>query len=157
MLGRTVLRGGLLLIGGLASAAGCALAVESDGSEQMGEAADAIQPRLCPEIAIMCVDGYRVKQLPNCNQICVPDEGFECSIDKDCGSIYCITTPCDQPVCRGHQCVIAANPPAHGPGNGQGGKPCGDSVCGGSMYCCNASCGICAPLDGVCIMMACLP
>lgn len=105
---------------------------------------------MCPAIAILCIEGYRAKQLPNCNQICVPDRGFECESDLDCGAIYCITEPCEQPVCRGHRCVVPTytDPPA-------GGEPCGDVTCGANSYCCNASCGICAPLDGGCIQIVC--
>jgi len=35
------------------------------------------------------------------------------------------------------------------------GEPCGNGTCGANEYCCNASCGICAPLDGVCTQQAC--
>lgn len=36
-----------------------------------------------------------------------------------------------------------------------GGVPCGNKVCGPGTFCCNASCGICAPLGGFCIQIAC--
>ena len=39
--------------------------------------------------------------------------------------------------------------------NGQA-EACGDSVCGAGEVCCNASCGICTPPDGVCIQVVCL-
>ncbi len=104
---------------------------------------------VCPEIAILCSEGYEPKQLANCNQICVPDQGPECITDDDCGAVYCITSPCEQPVCHGGQCVTGAHPePA-------GGERCGDKRCGATTYCCNASCGICAPLGGACIQIAC--
>jgi hypothetical protein len=32
---------------------------------------------------------------------------------------------------------------------------CGSNVCGAGEYCCNASCGICAPEGGGCIQMVC--
>jgi hypothetical protein len=35
-------------------------------------------------------------------------------------------------------------------------KPCGGRTCGAKEYCCNASCGICAPVGGGCIQIACL-
>ena len=38
-----------------------------------------------------------------------------------------------------------------------GGARCGDRHCGRGEYCCNASCGICAPIDGGCIQIACAP
>ena len=33
---------------------------------------------------------------------------------------------------------------------------CGSNVCTGQTYCCNASCGICAPLGGFCTQQACV-
>lgn len=128
---------------------GCVAGV-GDPHEDVGVAQDeARPPQICPAIEILCIEGYKPKQLPSCNQICVPDHGFECTTDNDCGAIYCITTPCPQPVCRGHQCVLATDPP------GGGGQTCGGTVCGANMYCCNASCGICAPDGGVCIQIVC--
>ena len=35
------------------------------------------------------------------------------------------------------------------------GKECGDNVCGAGEYCCNKSCGICAPDGDFCIMLDC--
>ncbi len=40
-------------------------------------------------------------------------------------------------------------PPTAGP------TRCGDSVCGPGTFCCNESCGICAPLGGACIQIVC--
>jgi len=37
-----------------------------------------------------------------------------------------------------------------------GGEVCGNNVCGAGYYCCNASCGICAPAGGACIQIACV-
>lgn len=37
------------------------------------------------------------------------------------------------------------------------GPKCGTKQCGAKEYCCNASCGICAPLGSACIMIACVP
>jgi hypothetical protein len=34
---------------------------------------------------------------------------------------------------------------------------CGSNVCDAGMVCCNESCGICTPPDGVCIQIACVP
>jgi hypothetical protein len=33
--------------------------------------------------------------------------------------------------------------------------PCGKSVCSGGQVCCNPSCGICAPPDGMCTQQFC--
>jgi hypothetical protein len=35
------------------------------------------------------------------------------------------------------------------------GTPCGDNVCGAGEYCCNPSCGICAPEGGFCTQQFC--
>jgi hypothetical protein len=35
------------------------------------------------------------------------------------------------------------------------GEPCGAATCGHGEYCCNASCGICAPRGGVCTQQYC--
>jgi len=40
---------------------------------------------------------------------------------------------------------------------GRGGASCGSNLCTGNTYCCNASCGICAPIGGFCTQQACLP
>jgi hypothetical protein len=37
----------------------------------------------------------------------------------------------------------------------QGGVPCGPTVCPPGQVCCNESCGICTPPDGVCIALYC--
>jgi hypothetical protein len=36
-----------------------------------------------------------------------------------------------------------------------GGETCGGKSCGAGEFCCNASCGICAPKGGACIQIAC--
>lgn len=38
---------------------------------------------------------------------------------------------------------------------GTTGESCGDKVCGEGQYCCNASCGICAPKGAACILSTC--
>lgn len=37
------------------------------------------------------------------------------------------------------------------------GPKCGTKTCGAHEYCCNSSCGICAPLGSACIQIACTP
>jgi hypothetical protein len=37
-----------------------------------------------------------------------------------------------------------------------GNGPCGSNFCTGKTFCCNASCGICAPIGGGCTQQACL-
>lgn len=38
---------------------------------------------------------------------------------------------------------------------GGGGIKCGTNHCGAGEYCCNASCGTCAPMGAMCTMIAC--
>ncbi|MCH9650521.1 MAG: hypothetical protein K0U98_19965 [Deltaproteobacteria bacterium] len=40
-------------------------------------------------------------------------------------------------------------------GKGSGSSQCGGNVCGPFFYCCNASCGICAPYGGSCTQQNC--
>jgi hypothetical protein len=44
----------------------------------------------------------------------------------------------------------ASSPPANSPG-----VPCGPKTCAAGQICCNASCGICTPPDGVCTQQLC--
>lgn len=37
------------------------------------------------------------------------------------------------------------------------GTPCGSNVCGAGQFCCNLSCGICAPTGGACTQQFCEP
>lgn len=37
----------------------------------------------------------------------------------------------------------------------RGGGPCGKNTCGSGTFCCNASCGTCAPLGGACTQQIC--
>jgi hypothetical protein len=39
----------------------------------------------------------------------------------------------------------------------RGGGKCGDNVSGPGTFCCNASCGTCAPLGGACTQQVCPP
>jgi hypothetical protein len=100
--------------------------------------------KVCPMIAIMCVEGYKAKQTGGCNYVCVPDksQSWECSVDAECPAIYCITTPCPQYQCRGHKCVMGNDVPS---------EPCGNATCGAGSYCCNSLCSICAPEGYGCI------
>jgi hypothetical protein len=138
-----------VVLGFAASLAACAVGVDPTESSDVDTTSQAVKPpRACPEIMLKCLEGHYAKKLPNCSAICVPDQGFECNQTEDCGSIYCFTTPCPQPVCKGHACVL---PDMHGPAMGE---KCGNTVCKEGVPCCNSSCGICAE---ACIQMVCAP
>jgi hypothetical protein len=44
-----------------------------------------------------------------------------------------------------------------GAGGSTGGPKCGTNTCAAGEYCCNASCGLCAPMGAACIQIACVP
>jgi hypothetical protein len=139
----------LVLVGFAASMAACAVGVDPTEGGDVGTSSQAVKPpKECPQIMVKCLEGYYLKKLPNCSAICVPDQGFECDRMTDCGPIYCLTTPCPQPVCKGHACVL---PEMNGPDLGD---KCGNTVCKAGVPCCNSSCGICGE---VCIQIACTP
>ena len=55
-----------------------------------------------------------------------------------------------------HHGCATENKTVAGHDNGHGGTSCGSNVCTGRTYCCNASCGICAPIGGFCTQQVCL-
>ena len=81
--------------------AGCA----ADVGEYDLASAELRPPRACPAIAILCIEGYVPRHLPNCRWSCVPERGPECRTDEEC-TIYCITTPCPSGVCQGGRCAV---------------------------------------------------
>ena len=95
----------LALVAFVLVSVGCAAVPEVAEPGTAGVTSEELRPRICPAIAILCMEGYRPKQLPNCRQTCIPDRsGWECSSDDEC-TIYCITTPCPVGSCQGHRCV----------------------------------------------------
>ena len=64
-----------------------------------------------------------------------------CIADNDCPPLPCNEEPCNQHVCRDSECVILAT--------------CGQNLCGEGEYCCNESCGVCAPMGGGCTQQVC--
>jgi hypothetical protein len=102
----------------------------------------------CGGIAgIPCPDGSQCVDDPS--DSCDPDAG-----GADCGGM-CVCTQLALCI-RGYHWdgtpgVCACVPDV------QDGIPCGDNLCGKGQYCCNSSCGICAPFGAACIQIACLP
>jgi len=46
--------------------------------------------QICPEILILCAEGYHVKYGPNCHQVCVPDKPSKSDCTPGCGAgEYC--------------------------------------------------------------------
>lgn len=79
-----------------------------------------------------------------------------------CPQICGLGTQCRYP---GGRCAEACNPclcqSAGGTViqscGGQEPQACGNTTCGAGTFCCNASCGICAPTGGFCTQQLCNP
>jgi hypothetical protein len=54
------------------SSLGCAVSAEPAPEPTIGESEQAAE-RICPAIAILCIEGYHAKSVGNCKQVCVPD------------------------------------------------------------------------------------
>lgn len=113
---------------------------------------------------------------PSCNTV-------KCSAGNHCElkEVQCIRAPCPpQPMCvpdvvkddpcatvrckagthceaKQVQCIRAPCPPIAEcvPDTTGGGTTCGKNTCAAGTYCCNASCGTCAPLNGACTQQFC--
>jgi hypothetical protein len=85
-----------------------------------------------------------VKGKPFCSptQCKDPCLTVKCSAGHHCEAkqVQCITDPC----CPVAECV-----------SDKGGQACGDNTCSAGTYCCNESCGICAPKGGACTQQFC--
>jgi hypothetical protein len=104
--------------------------------QPVGSAEEAVSDNACH---------YRCNHCPP-NQVCA----LYCVQSGNCDGMNCIETQLciigyhfDSRLCK---CV---------PDAGQQPVPCGNSFCAAGDVCCNASCGICTPPDGVCIQIAC--
>ncbi|EJT75656.1 hypothetical protein GGTG_05588 [Gaeumannomyces tritici R3-111a-1] len=118
----------------------------------------------------VCAAGYKC-----CNPLCsmCTKPGVVCT-QQDCGHLRSsyspglpprpfITTPAAATetvtTVPTFQTTLAPLPfPGGGGGGGGGGESpvtCGKNKCGKGQYCCNSSCGICAPVDGACIQLFC--
>ncbi|HEX2164138.1 MAG TPA: hypothetical protein VHM02_09335 [Thermoanaerobaculia bacterium] len=86
---------------------------------------------------------------------------------KICGKgTYCCNASCSRCVpfgmsCTQEACSVATATEQQPVEVDHGGfhfdVPCGDNVCTGGNFCCNASCGICAPRGGHCTQQVCNP
>ncbi len=128
------------------------------------------RPQFCGGFGgIPCPSGYVCEDDPrddcdpdrggrDCGGICVPDHGDEsCDVP---GRQYVSHDPA---ACRArsYRCGRGLEPffdPACGCGCEPArprGVECGGNLCSPGQYCCNRSCGICAPLGGSCILIDC--
>ena len=126
----------------------------------------------CPQAR--CEAGRCSNELPQCKPIpedrvfCGGIAGIPCP-----GAGRCIDDPTDDcdPKAGGADCgglCVCKGPQPCKPGSrfeasprvcacvpDSGGVPCGRNVCGPGTFCCNESCGICAPEGGACTQVIC--
>jgi len=149
----------------------CSVSTPAEESEQVGEAEQAVQGQFCGGIAgIACADGHACVDDPT--DSCDPDNG-----GADCGGVckkakkkkhnpgcndpardYVSTDPAVCALVK-FACADGLAPFSDECGCGcepQAGEACGQNVCGAGTYCCNSSCGLCAPDGGFCIQIACI-
>ncbi|MBI2377918.1 MAG: hypothetical protein HYV07_28200 [Deltaproteobacteria bacterium] len=110
-----------------------------------------------------CTDNSACPPGQFCNQgACEPGEacsaGTECGTGSICHQGLCVPsndpTTCSDP-CAG---VTCSNGARCDPTTGRcdiGELACGNTTCGAGEYCCNPSCGLCAPEGGVCTQQVC--
>ncbi|NUP10658.1 MAG: hypothetical protein HOW73_31830 [Polyangiaceae bacterium] len=118
--------------------ASCGAGQYCDHTECLSNCPDGM---VCPAVCYgQCLDGAPV-------QHCGGFAGLQCP-----GGMICIDDPADDcdPNNGGADCGGICI-------DGPGGEPCGSSVCGAGSFCCNESCGICAPDGGACTQQVCAP
>ena len=113
----------------------------------------------CPPIAECVPDGPRCGGFAGLrcpgSGTCEDDPGDSCDPRRggaDCGGICACRAIADcqnGTVWDGSPGVCACVPATPAP------DKCGNNTCASGEYCCNASCGICAPKGGACIQIAC--
>jgi hypothetical protein len=121
-----------------------------------------------PDRVCRSVDGKAtcepVQQDPATCAVALCPPGTYC--DDSTGNVECLEKPsCDGVKCEGGthcevrevQCIRAPCPPQPTCVPDAEGQPCGDNVCGAGTFCCNPSCGICAPKGGACTQQFCAP
>jgi hypothetical protein len=84
---------------------------------------------------------------------CNPSCGICAPVGIACAKLDCpmCTDASGQPCPAGTMC----DPTTGTCTGGGGGQSCGSTTCGPKEYCCNASCGTCAPLGSTCPQIAC--
>lgn len=127
----------------------------TDGSQPVNCFVDPCQVSSCDVKGATCTANY----CGGCNaewtdatgaEVCQPGCDYD-GVHYDIGETFPAGDGCNTCTCTANgvpACTKIACPV---------GEPCGDNFCGEGTYCCNASCGICAPEGGACIQIACLP
>lgn len=145
---------------------------KSDAGPTIGSCAAALCPvdTYCDDITGMA----KCIKLPSC-------DGTSCEVGQHCElqAVQCIRAPCPpQPRCvadakdpcasepceagthceaKQAPCTKAKCPPIAECVPDTDGTKCGKNTCGPNTFCCNSSCGICAPEGGGCIQQFCGP
>lgn len=78
------------------------------------------------------------------------DRGYISLDPAECAAILFLCAEGYTPFFDECGCGCEPDPPAP-----TRGEPCGRSSCGRGEYCCNESCGVCAPIGGSCIQVEC--
>lgn len=76
----------------LACAVACSAATDDPTEPEPTDDTDqaASREQICPQVLILCVEGYHVKYGPNCKQVCVPDKPTKSDCNPGCGAgEYC--------------------------------------------------------------------
>lgn len=113
-------------------------------------------------IRALCIKGNHFDPSPTVCA-CVPDvgscalvrcaSGTHCQVVNDSAQCVEDATTCAAVLCEvGTQCVEDSGVAHCVP---QSGVQCGTVTCANGQYCCNASCGMCAPPGVACIQIAC--
>jgi hypothetical protein len=135
--------------------------------------------RECPDGSVACPEsrceaGRCLNEVPQCKPV-IPEERVFCGgiAGIPCpGAGRCIDDPTDDcdPRAGGADCggLCVCKPQLCKPGSrfiaspsvcacvpDSGGVPCGRNVCQPGTFCCNESCGICAPKGGACTQVIC--
>lgn len=162
MLKQIVVFGAVVSMGALALPA---CGTSDTGVEQTGEAEQEVIQACGGFANLPCPAGYTCVDDPSDG--CDPNNG-----GADCGGYCRKPNKCQNPArqyvshspatCQlvkffcapglvffSDECGCGCEPPTA--------APCGNNFCGNGEYCCNESCGICAPLNGFCTQQACLP
>ncbi len=148
---------------------GCAAAPESGSTESSAEQDLAAKPKgqFCGGFAnFPCPSGYACVDDPmdscdpahggaDCGGVCVKAKKPHKKECADPARVYVADSPA--------QCMLVkyfceAGTPfsdASGCGCDLSIKPCGGNTCGTGEFCCNPSCGICAPEGGFCTQQVC--
>ncbi|HSN99530.1 MAG TPA: hypothetical protein VLS89_14640 [Candidatus Nanopelagicales bacterium] len=179
MIWRKLMALGTIGLGAAIAASACTVGVEPGDEdpamvdEDIGTDTAEIRGRFCGGLAgiqcpagLMCIDDPRDDCDPeaggaDCGGICRPDrpEPPPACLRRDPTKDYISQSPeqcaAIRFFCKEEHAVPFFDECGCGCQTAPAGEVCGRSVCGPDQYCCNESCGICAPKGGFCTQQFC--